>query len=492
MEKYNELLVKSSIDLTTISQRAASFQGNSSQLRKSLFPRISINEEDKLIKQLIEMGFEKSMVNRVYVFLKPKSIENAIDLMTQINGIYQHHFYQSKYSGSKCFICNQDSSFHNNSLPNVKKLSENQIKKQNNNNNDVTINIEPLIKCTICFQEISDEKSENYKLPCGHLCCYNCWYEYIKGELLKSLGTPLHCFSFKCTELLSEDFILSFIDGETELIDKYEQLKIRIAIYESNDKKFCPHPNCSSYLEKKEGEDKYVKCMNGHEYCYVCLKPWHGINDCDEEVDKDFQLWKEGKIIKQCPKCKFWTEKNEGCNHMTCAECKYQWCWLCEERYIEGHYRKGMCKGLQFSKINYVPENRRPENQGCCRRCCSNCCDCCDCRGDFHDWCEDNFEDCCEEDCFECENYPCLRLLLIPLFYFAGIPLLVFIIYDELGSNTLSICKIILFLFSLCNFVYFQIIGTLFTLFLTVITIFYPPFNPIVLLCSYMTSMADD
>ena len=231
--------------------------------------------------------------------------------------------------------------------------------------------------------------------------------------------------------------------------------------------------------------------MNGHEYCYVCLKPWHGINDCDEEVDKDFQLWKKGKIIKQCPKCKFWTEKNEGCNHMTCAECKYQWCWLCEERYIEGHFRKGMCKGLQFSKINYVPEDRRPENQGCCKRCCNNCCDCCDCRGDFHDWCENNFED-NFEDCFECENYPCLRLLLIPVFYFAGIPLLVFLIYDELGSNTLRICKIILFFFSLSNFVYFQIIGTLFTFFLTVITIFYPPFNPIAILCSYMISMCDD
>ena len=26
---------------------------------------------------------------------------------------------------------------------------------------------------------------------------------------------------------------------------------------------------------------------------------------------------------------KFWVEKNKGCNHMTCAFCKYEWRWLC-------------------------------------------------------------------------------------------------------------------------------------------------------------------
>ena len=31
---------------------------------------------------------------------------------------------------------------------------------------------------------------------------------------------------------------------------------------------------------------------------------------CNEELDKDFQLWKKDKIIKRCPKCRFYTEKN--------------------------------------------------------------------------------------------------------------------------------------------------------------------------------------
>lgn len=66
-------------------------------------------------------------------------------------------------------------------------------------------------------------------------------------------------------------------------------------------------------------------------------------------IDEDFEKWKKGKLIKQCPSCQYWTEKNEGCNHMTCKGCGYMWCWLCEGRYEEDHYRRGgSCYGMQF------------------------------------------------------------------------------------------------------------------------------------------------
>ena len=80
------------------------------------------------------------------------------------------------------------------------------------------------------------------------------------------------------------------------------------------------------------------------------MKKPHGNNSCENELEKDFQIWKKGKIIKKCPQCGIWTEKNEGCNHMTCAECKYQWCWLCGEKYNVDHYYEGKCNGLQFVK----------------------------------------------------------------------------------------------------------------------------------------------
>jgi len=106
----------------------------------------------------------------------------------------------------------------------------------------------------------------------------------------------------------------------------------------------------------QKSKDKYIKCENGHKFCFECLRPWHGKDTCEKSLEKDFINWKKNKNLKQCPRCKIYTEKNEGCNHMTCTNCKFQWCWLCEGKYEYGHYSQGRCRGFQFSNARNVEE----------------------------------------------------------------------------------------------------------------------------------------
>ena len=45
--------------------------------------------------------------------------------------------------------------------------------------------------------------------------------------------------------------------------------------------------------------------------------------------------------------------KKNGCNHITCNKCGYQWYWLCNEEYNENHFKKGKWKEFQF----FQPKN---------------------------------------------------------------------------------------------------------------------------------------
>ena len=126
----------------------------------------------------------------------------------------------------------------------------------------------------------------------------------------------------------------------------------------------------------QKSKNKYVKCENGHKFCFECLRPWHGDDSCEKSLEKEFLNWKKNKNLKRCPKCKIYIEKNEGCNHMTCSNCKFEWCWLYEGKYEYGHYNQGKCKGLQFSRVRNVEEANRISFIDKIDRCCNILCQC--------------------------------------------------------------------------------------------------------------------
>lgn len=106
---------------------------------------------------------------------------------------------------------------------------------------------------------------------------------------------------------------------------------------------------------KKSDENnirRKLKCNFNHEICSLCISPWHGEEECDEDREiKNFAI-ASGIIPKKCPKCKVWTEKNLGCNHMTCKICQFNWCWLCSLECLPDHYlqENSICFGKQFDE----------------------------------------------------------------------------------------------------------------------------------------------
>jgi ariadne-1 len=79
-----------------------------------------------------------------------------------------------------------------------------------------------------------------------------------------------------------------------------------------------------------------VRCVCGTHFCLRCGNEAHAPVLCAQLL-----LWAEKcrnesetanwilANTKKCPKCSIRIEKNQGCNHMTCRSCQYDFCWTC-------------------------------------------------------------------------------------------------------------------------------------------------------------------
>lgn len=351
-----------------------------------------LNEKEALES----MGFPRPLIDKIYSVMHPANIEEALDYMNKNDKDKFTHSYIPNAS-NVCSICGCERSDHQiDDLLNAQvekkeeKIEEKKIdlldddnddidedlrnmfnkykgKFTNNNYEDYNYKYESEKECGVCGDTIESKDIPKIKLPCKHYFCIDCWKEYLKEKINNANVYKLTCMQNKCNHILEEKFIKTILDKDEALQEKYDKFLKRKKLMDSNKKiKFCPFPDCDGYAEKKF--KKYVKCNNGHEFCFECGAAPHGLKPCSKIIDKGFEEWKSHTLVKRCPNCKFWTEKNEGCNHMTCSQCRFQWCWVCEKECVAGHYEFGPCKGLHFERVDNDEDAKRllRENCDCC------------------------------------------------------------------------------------------------------------------------------
>lgn len=87
-------------------------------------------------------------------------------------------------------------------------------------------------------------------------------------------------------------------------------------------------------------------------FCYHCKAEWHPDQTCDAarasrqspmraasgSISQDSQH--RGDDIKPCPRCQVLIVKMDdgSCNHMVCAVCGSEFCWLCMKEISDLHY----------------------------------------------------------------------------------------------------------------------------------------------------------
>ena len=339
------------------------------------------DETQYIQKELIKMGFDISMVNKVITYFQIKSVEEGIHYLSKTEGKWEHPFikrennenqekkmnipsisqkYMRKFSviqkfeeeNELCEICGEPKTEH--------RINENDLNDtiNNKNNNDIKNSEESKIIsddnniCNICLGNFDNPIQIE---TCKHKFCKECFKEYILDRIINNNIETMPCPNKLCNNKnIPEEYFFTFLNEEQYL--KYQNFKSQNQISKDPNKIFCPI--CNSYAEINENKNiintnnsnykkTKLKCKNGHEFC-SCGRQNHEGN-CYKDENEFISYLKEQKI-KKCPKCGFLIKKDHGCNHMTCGNpnCKYEFCWICMKESLPDHFKKGPCAGLQF------------------------------------------------------------------------------------------------------------------------------------------------
>lgn len=201
--------------------------------------------------------------------------------------------------------------------------------------------------CEICLDEDGFTSEEMICMPCGHEFCDTCWYGYIHNALDKGpLCVRESCPQAGCNELITEEEVTR---AAPDLLPKFETYQLRSFVETYGMTRWCPGAGCEQVAVASGAGGVFAdaggvaNCENCETcFCLKCGEEPHAPINC-----KDLSRWSEKcrnesetanwilANTKPCPKCSSRIEKNQGCNHMTCSGCKYEFCWICMGNWTE-------------------------------------------------------------------------------------------------------------------------------------------------------------
>lgn len=152
--------------------------------------------------------------------------------------------------------------------------------------------------------------------------------------------------------------IQAVLSSQPLIMAKYEDFMVRRVLLSDPDSRWCPAPNCSyAVIASGCASCPLIRCERPGcllAFCYHCKASWHPDQTCDAarasrqsptragsgSISQDYAGTQHRDDIKPCPRCQVLIVKmNDGsCNHMVCAVCGAEFCWLCMKEISDLHY----------------------------------------------------------------------------------------------------------------------------------------------------------
>ncbi|KAK9873731.1 hypothetical protein WA026_002087 [Henosepilachna vigintioctopunctata] len=247
------------------------------------------------------------------------------------------------------------------------------------------------LTCEICLFTVTSTE-QPVKMSCKHYFCKACWESYLTIKIQDGDAHHILCPAYQCHILVPVEFIEKLVSPD--MARRYLQFDIKAFVESNKSIKWCPIAGCGRAVRLPEAEQlpcrgfsksipntsHAVDCGNSHFFCWECLGESHapcGCNQwqewlakikevkpeelkasCSGSEDAANCLWLVTNS-KPCPNCKSPIQKNEGCNHIKCSKCKFDFCWVCQESWK----RHSSATGGYFRCNRFESVHRADEKQ---------------------------------------------------------------------------------------------------------------------------------
>jgi hypothetical protein len=170
--------------------------------------------------------------------------------------------------------------------------------------------------CYLCYRT-----EDFFCLACGHRFCLNCNRDHLSTKVQSGIVQNLPCMQFECKELFTAEQISRFCSKEINR--KYEVIQVDMKVGTDKNLKWCAKPDCGKAVRKPG----FCRCTNrtacecGEATCWKCGNLWHAGACVQSDNEAKFKLYGILHNMAKCPHCGAPSEKEEGCNKMTCYRC---------------------------------------------------------------------------------------------------------------------------------------------------------------------------
>lgn len=300
-------------------------------------------------------GYEETRTENEFRILEPEQVlekqqegivdlAEVLDIPMQCAGVLLRHF---RWNKERLF-----DKYYANPTKVQKEAGVQYLAKDSTQTTEVT--------CEICYDTVS--ATQAFGMGCNHRFCRDCWEPYLRvavGDGPTCIYTK--CPAQGCNEVVNSDVFCKILKGQKADYNKYLRWVNDSFVDTNRNVQWCPGQECGRAI-LASGAVTAVRCTCNTCFCFKCGSEAHAPTSCahlEQWMDKCKNESETANWIlantKKCPRCTTRIEKNQGCNHMTCKQCKFEFCWICSGPWSD----HGTSTGGYYKCNRYTGDSKR-------------------------------------------------------------------------------------------------------------------------------------